>query len=149
MADTGTTWKSEVLKTVEVNLERHIGPLSKALVRKAAQKTSNVDELTELLAQFIPSQQDKTAFLQRTQMIRSKEAAPVTAPPPAQLGDDVLRRAEKSLASYLGPMAKILVKKAARSTADLEEFCRILSEELPNEKQKRAFRRAIEKAKGR
>ncbi len=148
MADTGTTWKPEVLKTVEVNLERHIGPLSKALVRKAAQKTSNVDELTELLAQFIPSQQDKTAFLQRTQIIRSKEAAPVTAPPPAQLDDDVLRRAEKSLASYLGPMAKILVKKAARSTADLEEFCRILSEELPNEKQKRAFRRAIEKAKG-
>ena len=30
MADTGTTWKPEVLKTVEVNLERHIGPLSKA-----------------------------------------------------------------------------------------------------------------------
>ena len=70
-------------------------------MRKAAQKTSNVDELTELLAQFIPSQQDKTAFLQRTQIIRSKEAAPVTAPPPAQLDDDVLRRAEKSLASYL------------------------------------------------
>lgn len=144
MADTGTTWKPEVLKTIEVNLERHIGPLSRALVRKAAQKTSNIGELTELLAQFIPSQQDKTVFLQRTQIIRSTEAAPNTAPP-APLDDDMLRVAEKSLAAYLGPMAKILVKKAARETSDVNEFCRILSEELPNEKQKRAFRRAIEK----
>ena len=148
MADTGTTWKPEVLKTVEVNLERHIGPLSRALVRKAAQKASNVDELTELLARFIPSQQEKTAFLQRTQVIRSDEAAPITAPP-AQLDDNILRLAEKSLATYLGPMAKILVKKAARNTSVLEEFCAILAEELPNEKQKRAFRRAIEKAKRR
>jgi serine/threonine protein kinase len=144
MADTGTTWKPEVLKTIEVNLERHIGPLSRALVRKAAQKTSNIGELTELLAQFIPSQQDKTVFLQRTQIVRPTDVAPVTAPP-APLDDDMLRVAEKSLAAYLGPMAKILVKKAARETSDVNEFCRILSEELPNEKQKRAFRRAIEK----
>ena len=145
-----------MLQTVEVNLERHIGPLSKALVRKAAQKTSNVEELTELLARFIPSERDKTQFLAKTQVISNTEmikqfgdvagpqpATAAEAAPAAAIEERVLKTAEESLASYLGPMAKILVKKAARRTSDLDEFCRILAKELPDEAQQNAFRTAL------
>ncbi|MFQ6022540.1 MAG: serine/threonine protein kinase [Acidiferrobacterales bacterium] len=162
LADTDTTWEPEILQTVEINLERHIGPLSKALVRKAAQKTSNVEELTELLSRFIPSDREKTVFLAKTQLIRDTETAPSeppdsiaqpTAPPPEPtrappatgLHEKTLQVAEDNLAVYLGPMAKILVKKAASKTSDLDEFCRILAEELPDEEQKSAFRNAVRK----
>lgn len=146
MADTGATWEPEVLKTVQLNLERHIGPLSKALVRKAAQKTSNVGELTELLARFIPSPQDKTVFLERTQIVPSAPPAnDAGAPSLAPVTEDILRVAEKSLAVHLGPVAKILVKKAARTASDLEEFYDLLAAELPDERKKDAFRRALQK----
>ncbi|MFQ5937899.1 MAG: serine/threonine-protein kinase [Acidiferrobacterales bacterium] len=146
MKDTGVSWEAEVLKTVEANLEQHIGPLSRALVRKAAQKTSNVDELTEMLARFIPSQQDKTVFLARTQIVRSTESVKNAGEQePAGVDEVTLRTAEQTLATYVGPMAKILVKKAARRTKDLEDFCRTLERELPDDKQRRAFRRALEK----
>jgi serine/threonine protein kinase len=146
MADTGATWEPEVLKTVQLNLERHIGPLSKALVRKAAQKTSNVGQLTELLARFIPSPQDKTMFLERTQVVSSASLAnDVGAPSLAPVTAEILRAAEKSLAVHLGPVAKILVKKAARTASDLEEFYDLLAAELPDERKKDAFRRALQK----
>ena len=146
MADTGTTWKPEVLKTVQLNLERHIGPLSKALVKKAAQKTSTVGELTELLARFIPSPQDKTVFLERTQISPlGPDARAVDAPSRPQVTDEVLREAQESLAVYLGPVAKILVKKAARAASDLGEFCDLLAAELTDETEKEAFRRALQK----
>ncbi len=155
------------MHTVELNLERHIGPLSKALVKKAARKTSNVEELTELLARFIPSERDKTVFLAKTQVLSgpetlgehppSAEAQSTIASPakpsqrhepkqaPTPLDDAILKAAEENLAAYVGPMAKVLVKKAARRTSDLDEFCRILAEELPDEQRRNAFTSAIKR----
>ena len=165
LSDTGASWEADVLQTVEINLERHIGPLSKALVRKAAQKTANVEELTELLARFIPAERDKTVFLAKTQVIRDtqmpKDLQPPEAPqrrgpqhrapveqdrppqPSVTLEERLLKAAEESLAVYVGPLAKVLVKRAARQTSDLDEFCQILAKELPDEQRRTAFCTAL------
>ncbi len=161
LSDTDVSWQADVLRTVEANLEKHIGPLSKALVRKAAQKTSNVDELTALLSRFIPSEHDKTAFLARTQVIantgmlehpqppqvagvqRRAPARRQAPPPPATLDARLLKAAEQSLAAYVGPLARILVRRAARQTSDLDEFCRMLAQELPDKQQQSDFCSAL------
>ncbi len=154
MVDTGVDWEPEVLKTVELNLAQHIGPLSRVLVKKAARKTANVGELTELLARFIPTEQERTVFLSRTQLIGRTEALPSAAPAPTPvstpraaagtvLDADILRTAETELALHLGPMAKILVKKAAARAADLQEFCELLAAELADDAQRQAFRSAL------
>lgn len=154
MIDTGVTWEPEVLKTVEVNLAQHIGPLSRVLVKKAARKTANVAELTELLARFIPEEHERTAFLSHTQQVhpsetRSAAASPAPTPAPASSGvqsnidADTLRSVERALALYVGPMAKILVNKAARQANDLEQLCELLTTELNDPAQRHAFRRAV------
>jgi len=43
-------------------------------------------------------------------------------------------------------MARILVKKAAKRTSDLEEFYTILAKELPAAEQRDAFRHAVGKS---
>lgn len=149
MVDTGVTWEPEVLKTVEVNLAQHIGPLSRVLVKKAARKTANVEELTELLARFIPAENDRTAFLAHTQVIHPTAApSPVAPPPPSappkpSFDADTLRSVERELALYVGPVAKILVKKAASQASHLEGLCELLTAELGDPAQRHAFRRAV------
>jgi serine/threonine-protein kinase len=195
LADTQATWQPGVLNTVELNLEQYIGPLSKALVKKASKKAANIEELTELLSRFIPSEKAKTGFLAKTQIlgeteilpaaaepvdavlkpqmpadisepsqpsvrsrpsirsrpsVPSKPTAPSTPSTPSQpvsaIDEATFRLAEESLAVYVGPMARILVKKAAKRTSDLEEFYKILAKELPTEEQRNAFRKAVDKS---
>lgn len=46
------------------------------------------------------------------------------------LGEDVLRRAEQSLARALGPVARALVRRAAKSARNATELYDALAEEL-------------------
>jgi eukaryotic-like serine/threonine-protein kinase len=54
-------------------------------------------------------------------------------------GDDVLKKVEIQLASFLGPLARILVKKGASKTTDPEELYRLLAANLEQESDRRAF----------
>ena len=47
--------------------------------------------------------------------------------------------AEKRLASYVGPLARLLIKDAATKTSDLKEFYRQLAEHIDSEDERRDF----------
>lgn len=51
----------------------------------------------------------------------------------------VLRAIEKELALYVGPMARIMVKRAAAKAANADEFYRILAESLERDADREAF----------
>ncbi|MBV9624467.1 MAG: hypothetical protein JOZ14_10860 [Acidobacteria bacterium] len=53
--------------------------------------------------------------------------------------DRVLTKVEKQLATFLGPMARILVKKVACNTIDLEELYIVLAANLEQESERQAF----------
>jgi len=50
-----------------------------------------------------------------------------------------LAAAEKQLAQYIGPLAKILVKKAAEQTDDIAEFHRLLADNINDDNQRKIF----------
>lgn len=52
---------------------------------------------------------------------------------------DELSRVEQSLAGYVGPVAKVLVRMAAKSAADLGTLASALTTHLPDEKDRAAF----------
>ncbi|HXY06438.1 MAG TPA: protein kinase [Terriglobales bacterium] len=54
-------------------------------------------------------------------------------------GDDVLKKVEIQLATFLGPLARILVKRGACKTTDLEELYRLLAANLEQDSDRRAF----------
>jgi len=150
-------WQAEILNAVEVTLQHYIGPISKVLIRKAAAKTSNVDELTQLLATFLTTEQHKTAFLAQTRMLTqpasSATLAPTAPEPPPPVsttsttyptGNEVftseqLKQAEVRLAAYLGPFARVLVKKASQRASNLDELYQLLAGDLDDEKQQQQF----------
>lgn len=59
-------WDEETLRNAEKELAKYVGPLAGTLVKKAAQRTSDMKELLDLLAEDIPSEQDKSEFISRT-----------------------------------------------------------------------------------
>lgn len=52
---------------------------------------------------------------------------------------ELLRLLERKLALYLGPIARILVRRAAASTIRRDELLRVLADEIPEETQRRMF----------
>jgi len=151
-------WQPETLKAVELNLEQHIGPMSRVLVDKAAGRTVNVEQLTQLLSRFIPTEDGKTEFLAHTRLLtggepaRAAPARPRAAPKgrakkakiavPA-VNADVMALAERKLVNYVGPMAKVLVKKISERAKDPESFYRLLAQELTTPEQRSAFMKDV------
>src|SRR4030065_604610 len=54
VSDEEHVWRPDVLKALEESLEPYVGPMSRALVRKAAQRRTPTQALTELVAPLLP-----------------------------------------------------------------------------------------------
>ena len=59
--------------------------------------------------------------------------------------DPQLRAYEKELARYIGPMAKVLVRRTARTASSMDELALKLAQELPSEADRATFLAAVKK----
>ena len=57
------SWDPAVLKVVEDSLARHIGPVAKILVGRAASRTTDLQELCQALAAQLSTEQERDSFL--------------------------------------------------------------------------------------
>ena len=60
-------------------------------------------------------------------------------PPKGEWDDTTLMTIERNLAHYVGPVAKVLVRKAATQTHDVSELYSLLSANINNDDQRRRF----------
>src|SRR5581483_2863149 len=60
--------------------------------------------------------------------------------------DATLTTAEHELARYIGPLAKMIVRKAAARTRDPQQFCALLCENIPDPTTRAQFAQALERA---
>jgi len=120
-----------------------LGPIAHHLVRTIGSRASTVRELGEALAAFMPVSGDRDAFLKSCS--GETGAAPISGPtisgPTTALAPDVLERAGRQLAEYLGPMAKILVARTSARARSEEELYDLLAAEIESAKDRAAFRR--------
>jgi serine/threonine protein kinase len=141
-------WDAELLKQVEQQLMRYLGPVAKVIVRRGARSTRELDTLYALLAESLASAEEKSAFLAGRQGLSGASAAqpekPADAaaqdqsasqPPTTQEVDNASRR----LAPYLGPIARIVVKKATAQATSRRQFYLLLAEHLSSEDDKERF----------
>jgi hypothetical protein len=88
----------------------------------------------------------------------SEDSRPATQPPGGPRTDpstamaagrfplEVLERAERRLADYLGSVSRVLVKRAAMKARDESELYLLLADEIEDKEEKKAFlRRAVSK----
>ncbi|NPU95338.1 MAG: serine/threonine protein kinase [Gammaproteobacteria bacterium] len=64
----------------------------------------------------------------------------------SQWNDSVLESLEHSLAKYIGPMARLLVRKQSRSATSMEDLVNSLTRHIPNENERTQFMRSVEKS---
>ena len=158
----GNGWDPAVLTCIEARLAAAIGPLAKVLVTREARRSTELDRLCTTLSQHIPSEVQRRAFLtdvlkEATALLR-RPAAP--EPPPARKSDpflptpasahnspftvawnpETLRAVEERLAESVGPLAKVLVKKASRAASTWDELVNSLAANLPGPVEEAAFR---------
>jgi serine/threonine-protein kinase len=138
-----TGWDPALLGQIESHLARFVGPVAKVLVRRAGRRTLDVDELFALVSKELDSEDQRTAFMATRRALTGAApgttAAPGTrSPTDAALTPEKIAAAEHTLTVYVGPIAKVLVRKAAAQTSSSERFYLLLAENL-SETERRRF----------
>jgi eukaryotic-like serine/threonine-protein kinase len=148
----------DMLAEVERSLSRSIGPLAKVLIRKAQSEAASPEEFIRLLAEHIDDGEERSGFLAKVAGARKAGAATHPAQSPASpqpgpkargaparipLSPDALAKAEKQLASYVGPLARILIKDAISKSGNLQELYAQLAEHIDSEDERKAFLAAV------
>jgi len=136
-------WDPALLKQIETQLARFVGPVAKVMVRRAGRRTLDVDELYATMARELDTEEQRKAFMAtRGALSGAPRAASGTGPrasgtgprpgipTDAALTAERIEAAQRRLATYIGPIAKILVKKAAAQTTSSERFYLLLAESL-------------------
>jgi class 3 adenylate cyclase len=141
---------SAQIVTVESQLAAIVGPIAPHLVRNAMQHSEDPAELCQALLAFIPSKPEREKFLGACRDIFPAVGAGASAPavetpktPPAPHVWDpaMLERVRKDLAVHIGPMAKVLVDRAAAKTQTRAALYELLAAEIHSPKDREAFLR--------
>jgi serine/threonine-protein kinase len=149
-------WSIPVLSGIEVELARFIGPVAKVLVRRAARKHKDINALVVGLLDALDRTEDREAFA-RAVIGRGVELPPDsiaiavgsatagTSAPPPPAGPPVtpaeVERAVKLLTSYIGPIAKVVAKRAAVGGVTKQVFLNEVARSLESEAQRERFLR--------
>jgi len=135
----------QALKQIEHELATHIGPIAPMVVRSAANKAPTLVQVVQLVAAEIGNEKSRIAFVKK---FSADEKSPATtadaahgpSQPPSQRFDDAtLRRAESALASHIGAIARVLVRRAAARARDESELYHLLAEEIEDPNARLAF----------
>jgi serine/threonine-protein kinase len=156
------TFDDASLATIERRLVRFVGPMAKILVRQAAGRAHDTRELYELLAVHIPDLRERERFAahaggeasgahtaRHTSGARATTNARSTAVSsgsrlraPRPLEQAFIDQTTSRLAVYLGPIAKVVAKKAAQQAHDSDEFVKLVAEHIGTQ-ERNAFLREI------
>jgi tRNA A-37 threonylcarbamoyl transferase component Bud32 len=161
-------WDDTVLTTVERQLAHFVGPMAKLMVRQAAPQAHDVHQLYAMLAQHIQDPERRQRFIEQPAV--GEASGPHTAPSmrsgtaaartgtragdarhatgsrgiavPQPLEPAFVDQTTARLAVYLGPIARVLARKAAQQAHSADEFVALVAEHVGTQ-DRRAFLREI------
>jgi serine/threonine-protein kinase len=139
------SWPPDIVKKLEAALVPFAGPFAAALVRRNVAKTKDPDEVVDLLRRGLRHGGDDPNLIRELRSILGATGQTTLRAPVASFSPAELDRATQALVEYVGPIAKVLVKKAAAQAADWKDLCQRLSEHLATEAQRAQFLKTVEK----
>ncbi len=151
-----THWDLAVLAEVEAALAKHVGPMAAVMVRRAAKECQDLPSLQARLAEQITSQSAREAFLGRgarnggtggtggsgghsghttrvgvTQSYNPPGVGGTFAGASKPVNEALMEQSVKVLSGQLGPIARVVVKRAAERTRQRDAFFALLLEAAP------------------
>jgi serine/threonine protein kinase len=144
-ADVAPSLDPAILARVEAYLLPALGPIARHLVTKAARQSASVAELYKKLAEQIPQQREREAFLQSCGVeVGSTASVSRSVSAPASGWDGAVLKAGKlQLAAYIGPIAGIVVERAAKRAHNPRELYEALAAEIPSQGDRDKFLKSI------
>jgi serine/threonine-protein kinase len=148
------SFSAELLRETERDLATFIGPMASIAVRRAVRNASDLLALYEALGRQVANPKDRAEFLARG---RQRAALGLGRPPPearsapaktierkfvsaAQSPNPAsIVAIESDLTRYIGPIARILVKRELGKFESLAKLCLVLATHIPDERERRAF----------
>ena len=145
---------AEMLHEVERDLATFIGPMASIATKRATRQSSDLLALYELLGRQVVNPKDRAEFLARGRQRAATglgRPRPPPQPPPAQAVEQRPDHSVKSpnpasivaiesdLTRYIGPIARILVKRELTKFESLAKLCLVLAAHIPDERERRAF----------
>lgn len=132
-----------VLDSIERKLARHVGPIAKRLVQTASRKAATVESLCEALARSIEGPQERSAFLgEAIGLARTQLGANGTRIGPAAgstIPADDIERVQRDLTKVMGPIARVLVKRALGSAGSAQALRETLAGHIDGQADRAAF----------
>lgn len=151
-------WTVEQTGSIEQLLAPHVGPMAKVLVRKAAKDTHQGFELVSRLAEHVAGEEERNAFVAAA---LSKVAGMASTPGAARSSPSGVRtssasrtpiepadidKATRVLTGYIGPIAKVMARKAAVAAAGRSDFYQRLAEGIADANDRTRFLREVGQA---
>jgi serine/threonine-protein kinase len=136
----------EMLSEVERSLSRHVGPLATLLVKRTQGEAATIEDFFKALADNIPDAEEQQAFMKKMATVKPQVADTIPDKPKAApaatrsaFTPEVLATAERQLASYVGPLARVLIRQAAESSGNLKDLYAQLASHIDSDEERRAF----------
>ena len=141
-----------------------LGPMAHHLIKTHSARATTPMELHRALTAFIPAKPDQEAFLRfcvaefsnptaaTTAAAAPTAPAPIQSPapetttppkPPIAVDPALSEQLRKELATYVGPMAKMILTRASAKAKSLGELYDLLAAEISTPKDREKFRRQI------
>jgi serine/threonine-protein kinase len=137
--------------------------VAKLVLKNAARDALDLDDLCTRLLPHIGSEAGRAQFQGSVRQIRNRHGLSTTGtmggrsqsgqfgqptqltgmPTLLQLSPALMEAAEQKLAAHVGPIAKVLVKRASRMTGNAGEFYRLLADNLPDPQDRARFLREM------
>jgi eukaryotic-like serine/threonine-protein kinase len=148
------SFSAELLRETERDLATFIGPMASIAVKRAVRGASDLLGLYELLGRQVADPKDRAEFLARGRQRASAGLGRPSPPPRPTPAKKVERQSvstaqspnrasivaiESDLTRYIGPIARILVKRELGRFESLAKLCLVLATHIPDERERRAF----------
>ena len=149
----------ELVGKIERDLATFIGPVAAIAVRRAVRQTNDLVALYDVLGRQLENPRDRAEFLAkgrqravaaanlsrtstpaspRQDTTEQRRGSPAPAPDPAAVS-----AIESSLTRYIGPIAKILVKREVDKFQTMERLYLALARHISDERDREAFLRTL------
>ena len=145
--DAGTVrFDQSVLDSIERRLAQHVGPIAKRLVQTASRKAETMENLCETLARSIDEPKQRSLFLNDTMgIVRTQVGATVSRTAiglSSAIPAEQIEQVQRDLTRFMGPIAKVLVRRAIGSARTAEELRQNLAAHIENARDRASFLKA-------
>jgi serine/threonine-protein kinase len=150
---TPTGWDAAALAPLERELARFIGPVARVLVRRTAREHTTLDALAAALSESLSTPEEAKAFLSAigkagvvpapASRAPGAVSSPASIPMGPQPSAEEVERATRLLIARIGPIAKVVVKRAVDAKLARREFVTKIAEAIDSDADRDRFVRDV------